>query len=292
MQTLTFYNNRGTIEINQIGDVKLMRIEGVSGITTSPLSISSPETDGSEVILDTDGNVKSYLTNRNITITAAIKKSSLTLLNQYKRTLVNIMSPKIPSKLKYSNETYEKELDVVVELTPSFSQTDNYTNFQVFFVSLIAHNPFWKDISDSNEILAISTPLISFPLVCEPTFALECDGENRVAIDNIGDVDTPVEIYFYGPATNPKVINETTGEFIEVTKILLSGESLYINTKKGSKQVLYNNGITETNAFSLIDIDSTFWQLKVGENIITYEATAGIETASMRVIYKNNFIGL
>jgi len=63
--------------------------------------------------------------------------------------------------------------------------------------------------------------------------------------------------------------------------------------KFGNKYVLFEDGVGNTiNAFGKIDLDSTFWQLQVGENKVVYTADSGIDTASLIVSYRNRFVGV
>ncbi len=291
MQTLTFYNDLGSIDMGQSAPYYLQLVEGISGLNNEINSIKAPFQDG-ETVLKTGDNIQSYSQRRNITLTVVIVASDYDTLNTYKRNLTKIFNPKIPSKLKYTNETYEKEIDVVVETTPKFAQDEKNRYYQVFFVSLIAHQPFWLDLNFSGETFSLSLGKFEFPLQLTDSYEIETEGINRTTLSNDGDVETPVYIEFYGPAINPKILNETTGEYIKVTKTLLTGEKLIISTEIGNKYVIFDNGITQTNAFSLLDLNSVFFNLVLGDNVISFTADFGTDTASVFIQYKNRFIGL
>src|SRR5699024_4879170 len=123
-------------------------------------------------------------------------------------------------------------------------------------------------------------------------FTLKQRGETRQNIYNQGDVETPVEIIFRGPALNPKVINHTTGEFIKVDRELTSDDVLYITTHFGNKKVeMESNGVRE-NVFHYIDLDSTFFSLVVGDNMIEYTTEDELISQGVEIRYYNRYLGV
>lgn len=123
-------------------------------------------------------------------------------------------------------------------------------------------------------------------------FKLKERGESKKNIINSGHVETPIEIEFHGPAVNPKVTNLTTGEFIRVKRELTSDDVLYINTAFRKKKVeILRNGERE-DAFDYIDLDSVFFSLQVGDNMIEYQSENGIDPQSVQIYYYNRYIGV
>jgi hypothetical protein len=113
----------------------------------------------------------------------------------------------------------------------------------------------------------------------------------EVIINNTGDVPAPVRIQFLGGSTNPTITNETTGEFITVNKVIASNEILEITTGYGDKRVeLIADDGTRTNAFNYIDLDSTFFSLALGENILSYNADSGA-CSTRSIYYSNKYLG-
>ena len=101
-----------------------------------------------------------------------------------------------------------------------------------------------------------------------------------------------MEIIFKGPAVNPSVINNKTEEFIKVERTLTSDDTLYITTGFGNKKVeIERNGIRE-NAFHYIDIDSTFFQLKPGDNMIEYTTENNLDPQSVEIRYRSRYLGV
>lgn len=285
MQEITFSNSLGSINISQSTPYVLQKLDGISGLSVTVTSQSAPFQDGST-------HISERFRDRSISITGVIVACSYEDLNTKKRALQRLFNPKYKSNLRYKNETYEKDLEVWCSGVPLFSSVDKGTYYQVFLVSLVAHNPFLLDTEYNSETLSIALASLQFPLYAEPTFEVETEGRNRTIVDNQGDVETPIEVMFTGPITNPELLNETTGEFIKVNKTLLANQTLTITTEKEKPTVIFDDGTGGVNAFGLIDLESTFWQIQVGENTISYDADAGVETANMILKYKQRFLGL
>ena len=151
-------------------------------------------------------------------------------------------------------------------------------------------SPFWLDTFIEGEEFSYLMGGISFRLKIPTTFSYR--GKRKTVI-NSGDVDAPVSIEFYGPGTNPVIYNETTDEFVKVKKELVEGEILKIDTSFGKKRVeIERTDNTKENAFGYIDLDSVFWQLIPGENILSYESNNDSEKTRVKITYKNRYVGV
>ncbi|KXA13728.1 phage distal tail protein, partial [Clostridium perfringens] len=123
-------------------------------------------------------------------------------------------------------------------------------------------------------------------------FSFKKRGKSQKNVYNDGHIETPVEIIFKGPALNPSITNSTTGEFIKVDRELTTDDILYIKTNFGEKKVeIERNGIRE-NAFHYIDLDSTFFNLELGDNLIEYRTENDLEPQSVEIRYRNRYIGV
>lgn len=134
---------------------------------------------------------------------------------------------------------------------------------------------------------------LAFPLSLPMMFSGRSSMLYKI-IHNDGDVETPVMFEFLGETTNPKVINIDTGEFIKVNRTLQNNEILIVSTEFGNKKVILKDKVTgqETNAFGYIDLDSTFFELKPGNNLMSYDADAGKENAKVKIYWKNRYLGV
>ena len=87
--------------------------------------------------------------------------------------------------------------------------------------------------------------------------------------------------------SNPKITNETTGEFISFKDLTMNdGQTLVIDTTFGRKKV----ELDEQNVFHKLDFNSTFFNLVIGENKIDFSDESGNPDATINFIYKNLYI--
>lgn len=156
-------------------------------------------------------------------------------------------------------------------------------------LELSCMDPLFQDVIENGE--QISTWIGGWKWKFKLPFRMKQRGEPQKNIINEGDVDTPVEIEFHGPAVNPKIINHTTGEFIRIKKEITSDEVLYINTAFGKKRVgIIRNG-TREDAFDYIDLDSRFFSLRPGDNVIEYQSE-NLAPQSVQIYYYNRYLGV
>lgn len=123
-------------------------------------------------------------------------------------------------------------------------------------------------------------------------FRMRQRGEKKVNIYNDGHLSCPVEILFHGPAVNPCVKNLRTGETVKVKRQLTSDETLHINTAFGKKSVkIENNGRFE-DAFHTITMDTRFFQLEPGDNMIEYSTDNEHEVQNVVIKYRKRYRGV
>lgn len=157
-------------------------------------------------------------------------------------------------------------------------------------LELSCMDPLFQDVIENGE--QISTWIGGWKWKFKLPFRMKQRGEPQKNIINEGDVETPIEIEFHGPAVNPKIINHSTGEFIRIKKEITSDEVLYINTAFGKKRVeIIRNG-TREDAFDYIDLDSRFFSLRPGDNVIEYQSENGLAPQSVQIYYYNRYLGV
>lgn len=159
-----------------------------------------------------------------------------------------------------------------------------------FQVDLICMDPMFQDILETGETIA--TWVRGWKWKFTLPFKMKERGEPQKNIINTGHVETPVEIYFHGPAVNPSIKNITTGETIRIIRELTTDDVLYINTGFRQKKVeIIRNG-TRTDAFDYIDLSSRFFSLQVGDNVIEYASENGLAPQNVEIYYKNRYLGV
>lgn len=281
MQKVTFINARGeSIELYH-EPFFLNKIEGLGDVAAETQSKKSPWQDGSTP-LDTT------FEERYISIEVVILDN---LLNN-RQYISRVFNPKLgPGLLVYENDMVTRNIMAIAEHVPKFPDERPRLGQKVM-IELKCHNPYWLDASQVEELVVWEGGM-EFPLVLPTEFARQSTSKAKLLV-NDGDVDTPITVSFKGPATAPiKIINMTTGEFIEVNQNLLDGEVLEINTSFGQKRVvkILPDG-TVTNVFHYINLESTFFNLIQGNNLIDYSLGADYERAGVEITWRNRYLGI
>lgn len=256
----------------------LQSLDGAGEVAVVLESQKAPEQDGSTYLDNTLEN--RFLTMEGMIVTKDRPEAVL----QARRKLQRVLNPKL-GEVKV---TYEgKEITGMAETTPVFpdDRGNKGLYYQKFLLHLVCHQPFWLDPVHQGRELSYLMGGIRFKLTLPTSFSHR--GFRRKAI-NEGDVATPVTVEFLGPAINPTVTNETTGEYIRVNRELGETDVLDICTAFGKKHVLINGA----NAFHYIDLNSTFWQLVPGENLLSYASNNDSIKTKVTVRWYSRYIGL
>lgn len=123
-------------------------------------------------------------------------------------------------------------------------------------------------------------------------FHMRLRGEKKKNICNNGDMETPVEIIFRGPAVNPCVINHAAGQRIQVERTLTADDALHIYTEFGNPRVeIETNGII-TDAFQDISFDTRFFRLLPGDNMIEYSTENELDPQGVEIRYRERYLGI
>jgi hypothetical protein len=162
-------------------------------------------------------------------------------------------------------------------------------------IVLIAHSPWWYADTESIRLV----PWIGATIPLEIPWELGSYSDSNI-IDNTGDLQTPVKISIEGPVVNPvitrtytdPVTNTDISESIAVTKSLVSGQLLYIESAFGNIKCEIRNTSTNVlieDAFQYASIDSVFFWLKPGDNIILYESDDSNDNAALTLQYQPRY---
>lgn len=282
MEKLIFKNSRGqSITLGNTGPFLLEKIDGTGSPKTTILTSKAPGQDGRS-------HHGTILDERILPVQGAIFGNSTEDMYRKKKELCAVLNPKTSGKLTYINDIGSYEVDYTVE---DISFKDRLAELQGFLAQLYCPNPFWLENYEESEEIATWIGGIKFMLRLPVRFSTR--GPKQKLIINNGDVETPITIVFKGPATNPKVTNLSTGEFIQVKRTLENSDSLIISTDFGHKRVEIEDGAgNKTNVFNWITLDSTFFNLQMGDNIIQYSSDNDIEPAAVYIKYRNRYIGV
>ncbi|MCB2340903.1 phage tail family protein [Clostridium estertheticum] len=223
-------------------------------------------------------------------------------LQRYKNKIIKILNPKNGEGwLCYKNNINERKVKCIINKIPFFNII-NSNRIYNGLISLTANNPFWTDLIEDKEEIALWKGDFSFSEDGSDGFELIDDGIEIghrelsliVNILNSGDVECGMRIEFKALATltNPNILNVNTGEYIKINKGMVAGEVVSISTYFGSKKIdSILNGVT-TNIFNYIDFQSTFLQLDVGDNLFRYNSDTGIDNLEVNIYYQQQYLGV
>lgn len=270
-------------------DILLSHIEGIGQPTST-----SQKTQG----VDQDGCTAddALLDNRVIQLSATIRTKNRVELDKLKRKVYRVVNPKTYNNetgkrgellLYYTNNVKTYRIYARVEDAVEFKERKN--NHDKATISFLCVDPYWLDEHDTTAVVKSSTGGLKFPMSLPTEFAkisYHCE------IDNDGDVETPLIITFVGEAENPKILNKTTGEFIKVNMTISQNEKLVINTSRGQETVNLVTPYETRDVFDNIDLNSTFFKLQVGKNLLEYSSDMEIAQDSVSIEYSKKYIGV
>lgn len=115
-----------------------------------------------------------------------------------------------------------------------------------------------------------------------------------VNVYNEGDVQAGIRVEFraLGVVKNPSLLNVDTQEVIKLNITLQAGDILSVSTGYGEKEVtLQRDGVT-SDAFRYLDVDSTYFQLSVGDNLYRYSAEENLENLEVSIYHDDLYLGV
>lgn len=284
MRKLTFINARGeSVVFNDSAPFLMTKLEGTGAPSVDIQTQRAPYQDGA-TYLDT------FLQPRSLSVEGAVMAKSKKDIFALRQMLSRVLNPKLgPGTLRYEFDGGVKEIQAVPEGAPIFPNRYGET-FQVFLISLLCPSPFWTDTLTTSREMSYIMGGFGFSLRLPATFSRR---SFRRTFINEGDVETPVKIEFRGPAQNPTMMNNTTGEFVKVKCNLGENDVLHIHTAFGNKRVdIVRADGTKENAFHYLDLVSTFFQLQTGENELEYNSNNDSTKTKVTIKYKNRYVGV
>lgn len=289
MQKVIFKNNMGqSITLSNTRPFILEKIQNTGGVKSTLITTKAPYQDGKSY----HGSV---IEDRIIPITGAIVGENQKDIDIKKKELCKIFNNKCYGELIYINNAGEYKIKCVVESSPVFNE--KIGTIQKFLIQLYCPSPYWSDIEENKTEIALWSSDFEFPIeIPEEGINLGHRESNLIVnINNTGDVECGLRAELKALATvkNPSIFNIETREFIKVKKSLHAGDILIISTEFANKKVelLRGNGLRE-NVFNYIDLNSDFFQLVPGENLLRYDAEEGIDNLELSIFYKNLYLGV
>ena len=290
---IIYENERGiSIELNREGPLFLSSVNGFDGLESEIISSQSAYQDGISIN-------KTILKDRLLTLDCHMSIDNEQQRHVLKRKLYNAFSPKIKGNMKIYTDSDDLRgaSNLRVVQAPLFEDDYEGLNDLVSFqIQLTMPLPYFEEINVNRVDFGNDIGNFFFDLEIEEE-GKELSIKNNSSILNIynsGDSETPLKVIFKAKSNvkNPSIYNVYTKEFIKINKTMQAGEEITITTDIGNKRVeSYLNGVT-TNIFNLLDIQSSFMWLDIGDNIIRYDAEEMIEQLEVYTYYTNYYLGV
>lgn len=177
----------------------------------------------------------------------------------------------------------------------SVSYEENNEVLCKFLIQGTCPDPTFTTKERQTALVSSIVPKFHFPLVIpkDKGIIMGLRKQSLVAtLNNEGDINTGllITISCTGEVTNPTIQNLSTQEFIKINKELTTGEQIIISTSSGEK---YIKGIlkgVESNYFKYMDFDSSWIQLKVGENTLKYTAEEGANNLEVLISFLPRYL--
>lgn len=237
------------------------------------------------------------LATRPITIEGWIVATSPERMSMLKRNLNSFVNPQDAIDLYYEDYVIRFIPDETVKYATS--ESENNDTFCKFIIAGTCPNPLFTNANESVSVFATTIPKFHFPLIISENlpekgviFGKRTDSL-IVNILNNGSVTSGMRILFKanGNVVNPKLINVNTQEQFVLNKTLIVEEEVIINTNIGEKSVKGKIGNSQYNNYYMYkDIDSSWLQLEVGDNLFRYDADEGLENLEIFVYFNNRFL--
>ena len=252
--------------------------EKPQGIDT--LTISHSEAQGIDQVGSTiqSSNVQSRVVNMSGRIVGQ---------NQLKRKeqLLSVIRPDLSGRL-YADDYY---LEVRPSSTPTFEAREKNAQYQF---SLLAAYPYWQRDDSAEATLSGVAKRFRFPWnVTRPYRFGEVVSALFINIVNSGQVPIPFTVTFKALDTvvNPKLIDAATNNYLLLNKTLVVGETVTIDI---THDRTYVNSSVDGECRGALDLNSSFYRLAVGDNVIKPEAESGKANLQVDIDYAIEVVGI
>ena len=272
-EKLTYTNERGESIVFSPASSYHVNFKDVSGLSDVQNAIYSTNSMGQ----DGDTYLGYRIESRDIDIVGHIKERDKIAIQDLRRNLNRILNPQYSATLTYELGDFKRVIGCTINNAPIFKRG---TIFEQFTIQLSCLNPFWREQAETREDIATWIGGFEFPvpdgLEITPDWEIGYRQPSLIVnVFNSGDV---------------KSVN--TQEFIKANISLVAGDVLTVSTGYGEKSVKLLSGGVESDAFRYLDVDSSYLQLAVGDNLFRYSADTNAENLEVSIYHNNLYLGV
>ena len=237
------------------------------------------------------------LKERSITVTGWIIADTEEEMDERKQFLNRYFDPRYEIDVMYKGYFLRFVPDNTVKY--GTSEKENNDTIVQFQIKGTCADPLFSEINGSKETIAATIATFHFPLIMstnlyERGIVFGYRQPSLTAkVTNKGAVEVGMKIVFkaIGELTNPRLIDVDTREFVAIEKSMVAGEEIVINTNVGEKSIQGKIGNEDySNYFMYKDLDSTWLQLRLGDNLFRYDADSGLDNLEVYLYFYNKYL--
>lgn len=290
MQVVKFINQKNEeVEFSSRSSTLLVQIDGLSGLESTDVSYTGYMQDG-------EAYQSSRFEKRQIIIKFHVVCESESNLLAVRSKIHRVFNPKLGSgTLVYEYKGVSRKIKCVADGLPTMELASNVSDCSGEVI-LLAHDPFLLDDTETTVNVATWRNAFKFPLTI-PKSGMIFGYKEPSLIANVinnGDVECGLTIEFIAKGTvkNPSLLNINTQEYIKVNRAMVAGERITVSTGYNNKKIVSElDGIT-TNIMNYLDLNSTFLQLEVGDNLFRYDADDNLSQLEVNIRYTQRYLGI
>ncbi len=280
---LTYTNIKGeSIQIGYFHPFYLIEFDG--GIGMPKINIYTSKGSGQ----DGANYTGSTIDMRNIVISFYITRDYIKKRNE----LYRIFIPKSMGTLIFEQGEIKRKIACYVESLG----IDDKKNEKVATLSLLCPSPYFEDIDEIKNDIALWLAKFEFPL--EITSDGIETGQRELSlvtnVINTGNITLGMVIKMTATATvtNPSLYDVYKQQEIKINTTMQAGDVITINTGYGKKRIVLERAGVVSNIINLMDANSIFLQLEPGDNLLRYGADVNINNLDISLYYTPAYLGV
>lgn len=280
---LVFKSNKKELTMNSKSDIHLIDIKGIEA-SSYAINTAESEQDGA-----TPTSVK--VEPREITITGDVEKNDKE--DENRDYLIRFFNPHAEGEMFITRNNISRKISYEVS---SFDFVTNKMYEWIDFTIVLEcmEDPYFSDAKNRGNYLTLISPQFTFPLAISAVKGRPMGYrmfKPVMPLTNDGDKETGIEIITTakrGKVDNLKFILNNR-EYIKLNNVTLNQwDVLRINTNPRKKSVTLNG----VNIINKIDRGSTFFNLRIGKNILKYECDDGSTNVDIDVQFYRKYLGI
>lgn len=182
--------------------------------------------------------------------------------------------------------------DVYIEGYVETVEVTSFTNNEVMQVSIICPAPYFKSAEELVDDISKAIGKFKFPFSIENPIPFSTIDSSKITdVYNNSETTTGViiEVDVQGEVNSFQIRNTETGEKIGLTYQFIKHDKIIINTNKTEKSINLRRDGVESNIFTAIQKDSTFFQLSIGDNYFSYivNGSAQDDNDLLHIVFKH-----